>query len=81
MRVERVVMNHKGADALLKSGEVAGLVRSHADRIASAAGPGYEADTWTGDSRVIASAFTATPKAMVDNAKNQTLLRALGGVR
>ena len=81
MKVERVVMNREGAAALLKSGEVAGLVRSHADRIVAAAGQGYEADTWTGDSRVIASAFTATPKAMIDSAQNQTLLRALGGGR
>ena len=81
MRVERVVMSRGGASALLKSGEVAGLVRSHADRIAASAGQGYESDTWMGSSRVIASAFTATPRAMVDSAKHQTLLRALGGVR
>ena len=81
MRVERVVMSRGGAASLLKSGEVAGLVRSHADRIAASAGQGYESDTWMGGSRVIASAFTATPRAMVDSAKNQTLLRALGGAR
>lgn len=80
MKVQRVKMNHAGAHELLLSGSVAGLVRSHADRVARSAGRGYAADTWPGDDRVVASAYTDSYTAMRDNAKNQTLLRALGRI-
>lgn len=53
----------------------------HAERIAAVAGKGYEATparTTGGRVRGRAVVLTATPRAMVDNAKNHTLMRALG---
>ncbi len=53
----------------------------YADRIASAAGDGYEATTPAvtgGRVRGRAAVVATTAKANRDNAKNHTLLRALG---
>lgn len=75
----RVVMNHSGAEALLKSSAVGGLMLKHARDIAGRAGRGFEASTWMGDSRVIGSVKADTIPAMIENARHNTLLRALGG--
>lgn len=48
-----------------------------AERIADAAGDGYEASTFEGKNRGRASVITADYDAIRDNAKNQTLLRNL----
>lgn len=48
-----------------------------AERIADAAGDGYEASTFEGKNRARASVITADFDARRDNAKNQTLLRSL----
>ncbi|WP_406711193.1 hypothetical protein QEV68_04430 [Trueperella pyogenes] len=77
MSVERVVLDHRQISAFLHSGEVEKLVRHHADQIAARAGTGYASDSWQGRTRVVASAFTETPKAMRDNSKRNTLLREL----
>lgn len=53
-------------------------------RIASAAGDGYEtsgAGVTGGRGRGRVAVFTATPDAMRDNARNHTLLSALGAGR
>lgn len=56
-------------------------MRDRAAEIARRAGDGYEASTWQGDGRVIGSVETATPAAMRDNSRNNTLLRAAEGGR
>lgn len=52
-----------------------------ADRIAAAAGAGYEPSTFEGRNRGRASVITADFDARRDNAKNQTLLRSLDAGR
>lgn len=52
-----------------------------ADRIAAAAGAGYEPSTFEGRNRGRASVITADRAARRDNAKNQTLLRSLDAGR
>lgn len=74
------------ADALnpiLESKEVRDLVDEAASEIAARAGEGYEAQQAPylgarrrGGGRWRSSVVTATPAAMRDNAKNQTLLKA-----
>lgn len=76
----RVVMNSAGAHSLLTSGEVESLVGGLASQVAARAGHGFEASTWRGDSRVIGSVETASFAAMRRNSRDQTLLRALGGI-
>lgn len=49
-----------------------------AAEIAARAGAGYEASSWQGKNRARASVYTDTFAARYDNARNQTLLRALG---
>lgn len=77
-----------GMAALLRGREVAGMVRSSADRIASAAGKGFEADTWISPSRGTSKRGNSNPPRAVGgvtavtwgatrrNSKDNTLLRA-----
>lgn len=78
----KLVWNPAGFEQVLKSPGVAGLVETEAMKIASAANQqsqsgGYRADVRVMDSRVIASAYTGTLEAMIDNAKYNTLLRSM----
>lgn len=49
-----------------------------AERIASACGDGYASDIHNAGSRIIASVYTDTEAAMLDNLVNNTILRNLG---
>lgn len=55
------------------------VVEQHADEVAAKAGSGYEASAVYGRNRARASVITANFDAILDNARNNTLLRALGG--
>lgn len=76
----RIQMSNAGVQAMLKSPGVQGLVDSSADRIATRAGTGYAAKSGTrSNTRARAFVVTETFEAMKDNARNATLLRAMGG--
>lgn len=86
----KVEINSAGARAVLTSGGVASNLHSHAQRVAAAAnamlGPiartdmyPYRSSTWQGASRARASVATGGFTSRRDNAKNNTLLKALGG--
>lgn len=75
----KVKLNYAGVGSILKSGATADMCRQHAYAISGRAGQGYIGTTWMGDTRVIGSVQTETFRAMRDNSKHQTLLRALGG--
>lgn len=75
----RIELNREGVRELLRSGEMAEICKSHADRIAARAGSGYEVTTHTGRNRVNASVHAATDEAYRDNLKNNTLLKAVSG--
>ena len=77
MSSTKVVLNHAGFRALLKSPELAEGLYDLASTVAENAGEGYEADTYQASSRVIASAYTATPEAIRREAKYNTLLKAV----
>lgn len=77
----RIKWNIKGFEELRRAPGVAADVDSRAARVASAAGDGYESSPYEGKSRHRASVFTQTPRAMVDNAKHNTLLRAIDAGR
>lgn len=51
-----------------------------AERVAAEAGEGYETGSWSAGPRYRASVITATPRAMNDNAKNNTLARAMNAL-
>lgn len=73
----KIEINYDAVGALLKSGETEAMIKSIADDIAVKAGEGYESDTYMTPSRVVASAYTATSDAIVDNNDNNTLLSAM----
>lgn len=77
MAKSRIKWNIAGFRQLrLEPGVIADL-GERGDRIADAAGSGYEASTYEGRNRGRASVITADYDAIRDNAKNQTLLRSL----
>ena len=81
MTVERITINRKTIRALLKGPEVRSELRSRAGRIASAAGPGFEARTGIGRTRARAVVITTTPEARLAQAKDRKLSRALSAGR
>lgn len=68
-----------GIQQLLKSSEIEAECKRHADAICRRAGAGYATDTYTGKTRVNAMVYADTYEAAVDNATNNTLLKARGG--
>lgn len=74
-----IELNHKGVGELLKSEEMKNYLAECASDILARCGDGYETDTYSAGTRVIASVSTASTKAMKDNSQNNTLLKALGG--
>lgn len=73
-----VKLNRPGVSAVLKSQSVENAARARAERIARAAGPGYEASSTVGRNRARASVITGTYEARIDNQRRNTLLRSLG---
>lgn len=61
----------------LKSEDMQALVKHHADQIAARCGSEYEADTYVGTNRVNSMVKAKTVKAIKDNLKNNTILKAV----
>lgn len=79
MSKTKIVLNHAGITALLKSDEIKTECEKHAQKIAQRCGVGYAHDTYLTPSRIVASAYTETAEAYKDNLENNTLLKAMGG--
>ena len=75
----KIELQSKGFRELFNSSEVRDMVTKEAQKIASAAGSGYETDTRKVGDRLRGEAYTGTKEAMQDNMENNTLLKALGG--
>jgi hypothetical protein len=69
--------NRKAAAEILKSPEVLRDVRGRAERVAAAAGPGFEASSMIGRNRARASVRAISFSARVRNSRDNILLRAL----
>lgn len=79
MAKTKIEWNNAEFIALAKSAPVRKMLTDQAQQIARRAGSGYEAEAGTrGKTRGRAWARATTAKAIRDNAKNATLLRALG---
>lgn len=76
-----VKMNSRGAAALLKGAEVQADLKERADRIAAAAGPGFEAEVKVGRTRAMASVTATTADAQRAEANDRALTRALDAGR
>lgn len=72
-----VVLNRSGVRELLRSPEMKAVVTEHADAVLKRCGNGYERDAYTGRNRVNAMVWASSGKARRENAKENTLLKAL----
>jgi hypothetical protein len=81
MGLERFELKPEGIREILTSPGVLADVAGRAKAVAAAAGPGFASDAGIGPHRARAAAFTASREAAINEAKNRTLLRALGAAR
>lgn len=72
-----VVLNRDQVGEYLQSEELEQALLELAQSIADRCGEGYAADTYQAGSRVIASVYTETGEAALDNEQNNTILRCL----
>ncbi len=77
----RIEVNSAGIGALLKSGEVEAMLLAKAERIAAAAGEGFEASSRVGKTRARASVITATRAAKLAEAEDRALTSAIDAGR
>lgn len=73
----RLELNSAGVRNLLRSSEMAEVCKQQAETIRARCGDGYETDSYTGKNRVNASVYAATPAAVRDNLKNNTIVKAV----
>ena len=77
----RIELDHKGISKLLNSEPVRADLQRRAERIAAAAGPGFEVESWKGFDRAHATVRSATPAARRAEAEHRALTRALDAGR
>lgn len=73
--------HYDGFNEVRRDPKVAADIEDRANAIAGAAGDGYEVRTSSSRSRARAIVITATPEAMVDQARNHTLERSIDAGR
>lgn len=74
----KVVLNKKTGKEILQSQEMMQICQEHAEATAEAAGGvGYEVTTHIGKTRVNASVHANTRESIVDNYKNNTLIKSM----
>jgi hypothetical protein len=77
----RVELNSDGVRAILHSAEVEADLAARAERIAAAAGDGFEASSQIGATRARASVITATFEARYAEAHDRALTTAIDAGR
>ena len=77
--MDRFKLNSQGVRELLQSQEMMDICKQYASKAQSKLGDGYEVTTHTGKTRVNAQIKAETYKARKDNAKNNSILKALRG--
>ena len=77
--MDRFELNSQGVRELLQSQAMMGICKEYASKAQSKLGDGYEVTTHTGKTRVNAQIKAETYKARKDNAKNNSILKALRG--
>ena len=77
MRDVKVILNREAVRELMQSKEMMALCEKKAYEAKSQLGNGYEVDSMVGKTRVNASIAAVSPKAKRENARNNTILKAL----
>jgi hypothetical protein len=73
-------LNLPGLNELMKSSAMQGHLSQAGQAVASAAGNEYASSVHTADYIAIANVYPDSLEAAIDNAENNTLLKALGSV-
>lgn len=73
----KFTLNPSGVSALLRSGEMQGLLQEKGQAVAKRAGDGFELTVSPGQKRANAKISTTDIKSMKKNAKHNILLKAL----
>ena len=73
----KFMLNRAGVAELMKSPEMVAFLKETAKTIRNRVGDGYETSTFVGKNRANISVKTKSRKAIRDNNKNNTLLKAL----
>lgn len=81
MATVRVLLNRKNVRALLKSPEIKAELERRAENIARVAGPGHRVVSEIGRNRARAAVITVTIPAMLAEARDRNLTRALDAGR
>lgn len=77
MAKSKFKLNHAGVGQLLKSPEMQNVLEEKATAIKNRCGDGYGQDIYVGKSRANAMVFADSSAAKRDNAKNNTILKAV----
>lgn len=70
-------LNREGVKELMKSKEMQDLISERAEQAVNRLGPGYKSNLNIGKTRVNANVFADSFKAKRENAKNNTILKAV----
>lgn len=77
----KVKMNTRTAKAILKGDKVRADIQRRVDNIARVAGDGFEASVIHGRTRILGRVHAVTPQAMIAEATDRALTRALDAGR
>lgn len=72
-----ITLNSAGVKELLKSEEIKAVCKEYADRAVQKLGDGYSANTYDGKTRVNAEVVADSRQARAENAKSNTILKAV----
>ena len=79
LKVQKVILDRSAVSEMLRSSEAVDLCKGYADAALSRLGPGYEVTTMSGRIRANAEIKAVTYQAEIDNLRNNTILKAVGG--
>ena len=73
----KIKLNYAGVGELLKSPQMRAICEQHAVAVRARCGDGYEHDSYAGQNRANAMVWPSSAQAKRDNARNNTILKAL----
>lgn len=79
MAKPKIVMNRKGAIALMNRGDVQEVLLQHADGMAARAGSGFVADVQPGKTRAHGMVKSSDRESMTAQAERSALTKAIRG--
>lgn len=76
----KVELDHEGMRAFLRSDEMQAAMIRMTEQVRYRVGKGYKRSAYRGKGRVNVSLRASSKQAVRDNKKNNTLLKAIGGM-